>query len=277
MHMRRIMAALILPVVLTTIVPPQARADEHRHERFREHESRNWQGGYWHQGFHDGRMGWWWVLGGGWYYYPAPIYPYPPVMAVVPPGQLLYYCGSPAGYYPYVQQCQMPWQQVMAPAQVAPPPMAPLPMAPPPPMGPPLSGGPGFDKATGGTVLGAVGGGLAGAQFGHGSGKLATTLFGTLLGAFAGHEVGASLDRADAAAAQQAERSAYQAPIGQTITWNNQENGHSGTITPVRDGRDANGSACRQFDQAITVDGRVEHAAGTACRRADGEWEVVNR
>jgi surface antigen len=51
-------------------------------------------------------------------------------------------------------------------------------------------------------------GGVAGAQFGKGSGKLAATGIGALLGGFLGSEAGASLDRADqmyysGAAAQQ--------------------------------------------------------------------------
>ena len=61
------------------------------------------------------------------------------------------------------------------------------------------SSGPGGGyKQPAGTLLGAAGGGLAGAQFGTGNGKLAATALGALAGAFVGHEVGGSLDRADA-------------------------------------------------------------------------------
>ena len=52
-------------------------------------------------------------------------------------------------------------------------------------------------KQTGGTLLGAAGGGLAGAQIGSGTGQLAATAAGALLGALIGSEAGASLDRAD--------------------------------------------------------------------------------
>src|SRR4051812_31730571 len=55
----------------------------------------------------------------------------------------------------------------------------------------------GLNKTTGGTLVGAGLGGLAGSQFGHGSGKLAMTAVGVLAGGFAGSQVGASLDRAD--------------------------------------------------------------------------------
>ena len=54
-------------------------------------------------------------------------------------------------------------------------------------------------KQPAGTLLGAAGGGLAGAQIGSGTGNLAATASGALLGAAMGSEIGSSLDRADAA------------------------------------------------------------------------------
>jgi surface antigen len=133
----------------------------------------------------------------------------------------------------------------------------------------------GANKSTGGTLLGAVGGGLAGAQFGHGSGNVAMAALGTLLGAFVGHGVGTSLDRADQTAATRAETKAYQAPIGQSVTWNNPDSGHSGTITPVREGADSLGNYCREFQQKVVIDGQSQSAHGTACRQPDGTWKVV--
>ena len=59
----------------------------------------------------------------------------------------------------------------------------------------------GPSKQTIGTGLGGIGGGLAGAQFGRGSGNLAATAGGALLGALVGNSIGASLDRADSLAA----------------------------------------------------------------------------
>jgi surface antigen len=133
----------------------------------------------------------------------------------------------------------------------------------------------GANKTTGGTVLGAIGGGLAGAQFGHGTGSVAAAALGTLLGAFLGHEVGTSLDRADHLAENKAEQSAFTAPLGHSITWNNPDSGHSGTITPVREGSDASGNPCREFQQNVTIDGRTQSAYGTACRQTDGSWKIV--
>ncbi|WP_245987092.1 RT0821/Lpp0805 family surface protein [Azospirillum thermophilum] len=126
-----------------------------------------------------------------------------------------------------------------------------------------------------GTVGGAVAGGLIGSRFGGGSGKLVAVGVGTLLGAFLGREVGASLDRADEQYARQAETRAYSAPIGERITWNNPQTGHYGTIVPVRDGYAQGGAYCREFQQTIVVGGRTEQAHGTACREPDGSWKIV--
>ncbi len=134
----------------------------------------------------------------------------------------------------------------------------------------------GGQKENIGTILGGVGGAVAGAQFGSGSGRLAATAAGTLLGAFLGREIGKSLDRADIAAAQQAQAAAHAAPIGQKITWSNPESGNSGTVTPIRQGVDSAGNQCREYQTTITVGGRTEQAYGTACRQPDGTWKVVN-
>ena len=81
-----------------------------------------WHGGHWLRGWHGNRFGWWWTVPGydEWYAYDAPVYPYPaypdtgyPAAPVAP--YYWYYCQSPAGYYPYVEQCAGPWQPVPAP------------------------------------------------------------------------------------------------------------------------------------------------------------------
>jgi surface antigen len=131
-------------------------------------------------------------------------------------------------------------------------------------------------KQTGGTLIGGALGGLAGAQFGKGTGKLAAVAGGALLGAFLGSEIGSSLDKADKMYASQAEQKAHTAPVGQKISWNNPDSGHSGSFTPVREGRDtSSGQACREYKQTVNVDGRTQEATGTACQQADGSWKVV--
>ncbi|HIJ61226.1 MAG TPA: glycine zipper 2TM domain-containing protein [Rhodospirillaceae bacterium] len=132
------------------------------------------------------------------------------------------------------------------------------------------------EKQVGGGLLGAAAGGLVGSQFGHGSGKLATTALGTLFGAYLGSEAGKSLDKADRQYAEQAEQKAYAAPVGQTIRWNNPQSGNQGSFTPVREGTDtASGAYCREYQTTIVVGGQTQQAYGTACRQPDGSWKVV--
>jgi hypothetical protein len=83
-------------------------------------------GGFRGDGFHDGGFGR--FRGGfgvlGWPYYAYPYYAYPHGSDYYPDydyswGQYgnsytWYYCSDPAGYYPYVAQCNTGWQAVPA-------------------------------------------------------------------------------------------------------------------------------------------------------------------
>ena len=128
-----------------------------------------------------------------------------------------------------------------------------------------------------GTLLGGGLGALAGSQIGSGKGQLAAVAIGTLLGAYAGSEVGKSLDKADQAYAEKAYQQAQTTQLGQTVAWNNPESGHSGTVTAIRDGKEAEtGAYCRKFKTAVSIDGQTEEAVGTACQQPDGSWKIVN-
>jgi surface antigen len=130
-------------------------------------------------------------------------------------------------------------------------------------------------KTSVGTLAGAGLGGLAGAQFGRGSGQLAATAIGALAGAYFGNQVGRSLDRADQLAMQQTTQTTLETiPSGRASTWRNPDSGNSGTITP-QPAFQSNGTFCREYSQTITVGGRTEEGVGTACRQPDGSWRVV--
>jgi len=128
-----------------------------------------------------------------------------------------------------------------------------------------------------GTLGGAAAGGLIGSQIGHGSGNAAATLGGVLLGGFVGNQLGGMVDDSDRKRAQQADQSAYTAPVGKQITWNNPQNGNAGTVTPVRDGYNQSGSYCREFQETIIVGGQQKQAYGTACQQPDGTWKIVSQ
>lgn len=134
-----------------------------------------------------------------------------------------------------------------------------------------------FSKQNIGTVVGAAGGGVIGSRFGQGSGKTAAIIGGTLLGAFVGNEIGASLDRADMAYLGQTQQRALEsAPDNTQSAWRNPNSQNAGTVTPVRTYETGNGQYCREFQQTITVGGKTQSAYGTACRQPDGQWQIVN-
>jgi surface antigen len=134
----------------------------------------------------------------------------------------------------------------------------------------------GANNTTGGTLLGAGAGALAGNQFGHGSGKLATTVLGGILGAFAGNSIGRSIDENDLRYAHRASQQAFESgPSNKPVRWQNPDNGNYGTITP-QTAYDANGTVCREYQQTIVVGGQPQNAYGRACRQPDGSWKVEN-
>jgi hypothetical protein len=67
----------------------------------------------WYHGWHGGHYGWWSVGPGlAWTYYTYPWWGYDYSQPYA--SQTWYYCSDPAGYYPYVGQCNTGWQTVPA-------------------------------------------------------------------------------------------------------------------------------------------------------------------
>ena len=127
-----------------------------------------------------------------------------------------------------------------------------------------------------GGASGAVIGGILGSKVGGGSGQRWATGAGVLIGALIGSDIGASLDAADRAAMGQAQTQAYDAPVGETISWNNPDSGNSGSYTPTKDGYSSSGRYCREYTQEIIIGGQREQGVGTACQNPDGSWEIIS-
>ena len=72
----------------------------------------------------------------------------------------------------------------------------------------------------------------------------------------------------------QAQQRATQAPLGETIRWN--DGSASGRLVPLRDGSDSAGRYCREFQQEITVGNQRRSGYGVACRQPDGAWELLS-
>ena len=126
-----------------------------------------------------------------------------------------------------------------------------------------------------GALLGAIGGGIAGAQVGEGEGQLAAVGVGAVLGALIGGEIGRNLDEVDRMMAERTTQQALETlPSNTTSTWRNPDTGHHGTVTPLSVAEPRPGIYCREFQQTVTIGGETQEAYGTACRQPDGQWEI---
>ena len=133
-------------------------------------------------------------------------------------------------------------------------------------------------KQTIGTILGAGLGALVGSQVGNGKGKLVAVALGTLGGAFAGSQLGQALDDIDRLKANETQQSALENnKDGVSSSWKNPNTGNSGSITPTSTTRkEKSDENCRGYEHEIIVDGQKEMVKGTACRKSDGSWRVIN-
>lgn len=130
-------------------------------------------------------------------------------------------------------------------------------------------------KQTGGTIIGAGVGALAGSAIGKGRGKLAAVAIGTLAGALIGSDIGKSLDRADRLAmARTSQRALEKNKAGQASSWTNPDTGNKGTVQPTKTFQTASGQYCREYQQTVTIGGKTQNAYGTACRQPDGTWKI---
>jgi surface antigen len=127
-------------------------------------------------------------------------------------------------------------------------------------------------KAVLGAVVGAGAGALvAGALGGRGWTVVAAALAGGLLGG----AIGRRLDQKDKQMAAEAAHRAFESNrSGQESVWNNPDSGNHGSITPTKTRQLANGQYCREYRQDIWIGEEKEQTYGTACRQADGSWQV---
>ncbi len=127
-------------------------------------------------------------------------------------------------------------------------------------------------KAVLGTVLGTAAGAGIAAAAGGGAGWI---VGGALMGGLLGGVIGNRLDARDKRLATEAAARAFeQNRSGQATVWSNPDSGNSGSITPTRTYQLANGQYCREYQQTVNVGGERHQAYGTACRQADGSWQV---
>jgi surface antigen len=127
--------------------------------------------------------------------------------------------------------------------------------------------------AVGGLGGAAAGGLIAAAMHANPAGIAAGVILGGLTGGLIGHLV----DNKDKEiAAKSANQALENTPSGQTVKWQNPDNGHTGSVTPMRTYQNSAGQYCREYTQTVTIDNRPQQSYGTACRQPDGSWKIVS-
>ncbi len=125
-------------------------------------------------------------------------------------------------------------------------------------------------------VLGAVLGGAAGAALGSrvdkDDGRRAAIVGGAIIGVLVGGAIGRYMDSVDQNCIGQ---TLEYVPDGETIVWNNPNNGGTYQVTPAETYQRADGRYCREYVTEVLIGGRREQAYGTACRQPDGSWQVI--
>jgi len=132
--------------------------------------------------------------------------------------------------------------------------------------------GPGASNQDGGTVVGAVAGGIIGNQFGSGAGRALATVGGAVIGGIIGNQIGKDMDEADRQYAMEAEYASLE--YEEERRWRNERSGHYGSIKPRRSYR-YSGMKCREYEHTVYIKGRPETMVGKACKQPDGTWKAA--
>lgn len=126
------------------------------------------------------------------------------------------------------------------------------------------------DQERAGMLIGGVLGGVLGSNVGGGSGRTAAIIAGTLIGSAIGSSVGQSMDELDRLKTAQTLENVR---TGVPSEWRNPDTGNSYTVVPTRTYETSTGP-CREYSIDADIGGRSEKVYGSACRQADGDWQI---
>lgn len=128
-----------------------------------------------------------------------------------------------------------------------------------------------FDASTTGGLVAATAGSFTTAPFGKG--HLAATAIGGLIGAVVGHRIGSGIARSEEVCFSE---SFEHVPDHETVAWMDAALGAHYSVTPTKTMRAVDGRYCREYSARATLNGQAAGTYGTACRQADGRWELIN-
>jgi surface antigen len=124
-------------------------------------------------------------------------------------------------------------------------------------------------NAVGGTIFGAVAGGLLGSAVSHGNGGAIAG--GVILGGAAGNALSRDIDCDDQPYAFSVYDDGLNGPVDREVTW--RHNDRYGTFRTTREYREGD-RACRDFHTVNYRGGQRIERDGSACRGDDGHWHL---
>ena len=130
----------------------------------------------------------------------------------------------------------------------------------------------GFDKRMMSQLLGAAIGGLIGSKIGDGKGQMAATAAGTLIGYMLAGKLMEYMDNSDRQRTYQTLESVQD---NHTVAWQNPNTLTDYEVTPINAYK-VNDQDCREYITRATIDDHSEEIKGTACRQANGNWQIQN-
>ena len=124
-----------------------------------------------------------------------------------------------------------------------------------------------------GTLVGAVGGGLAATQLC--SGNFGCQGIGIALGGIAGFTIGDVYDKVSQMHHMMATYNMY--TTKQPQKWQSPGAPVSGSVTPTGT-RTINGSECVEYTDEVAIKGKTQiTTAGTICKQPDGSWKIYGQ
>ena len=63
--------------------------------------------------------------------------------------------------------------------------------------------------------------------------------------------------------------------LGDVISWQNPETGHSGITRTIKIFTGTNNRTCRRFRSTVVLENKFLTGEGVACKRPDGKWMVL--
>ena len=122
-----------------------------------------------------------------------------------------------------------------------------------------------------GAALGAATGAAVGSQVVDEDDRVIGIIGGLIVGGVIGGLIGKAMDNADEACMGHALEYAQD---GVPVHWRD-PNGYDYKVVPS-DTYQSAGRYCRHYTTTVVISGAPETLAGTACRRADGNWDIVS-